>query len=105
VNRAKRSISVLPRHIEAFRDLLIDSGRAPSSLRLDVKIISGIFALGVREGYIAKNPTADVELDNSAGQSREPFTAAEMKALLSTATVQWTTAVHCARRTPVSRRC
>ncbi|MGI8605226.1 MAG: hypothetical protein ACR2OZ_19820 [Verrucomicrobiales bacterium] len=69
--------SVLPRHVEAFRDLLTDAGRAPSSLRLDIKIIGGIFALAVRQGLIAKNPSADVEMDATFGQSREPFTAAE----------------------------
>ena len=85
--------SILPRHIEGFRDMLVEAGRGPASLRKEVFQVSGIFGLAVRQGLIARNPAAMIELDNAAGQTREPFTAAEVKALLKHAEGEWVSVI------------
>lgn len=85
--------AIQPRHVEAFRDVLSGRGRAPASLRLDVKIISGIFAKAVRQGLLAVNPCGSVELNEATGQTREPFTAAEVKKLLRKASRDWKTVI------------
>lgn len=85
--------AVQPRHIESFRDLLAKRKRAASSLRLDVKIVASVFTKAVRQGMLAVNPCGAVELDESAGQTREPFTQAEVDALLREAPEDWKTAI------------
>lgn len=86
--------AVLPRHVEAFRDKLTGAGRAPSSLRLDLKIVAGVFKKAIRQGLLASNPCGAVELDQSTGQTREPFSPSEVEALLRSADGDWKTAVH-----------
>ena len=85
--------SVLPSHLEGFRDNLSAGGRAPSSIRVDVKTLSALFSKACREGLIATNPAAAVELNNEVGQERHPFTDSELAALLKAATDEWKTAI------------
>ena len=63
----------------------------PRSLK-EVFQVSGIFGLAVRQGH-RPNPAAMIELDNAAGQTREPFTAADVKALLNHAEGEWVTVI------------
>jgi integrase len=91
---AKRPLSaVLPRHVEAFRDALKVKNLSPSTIRLNVKVISGAFAYAVRQGIVSVNPVAAVELDDTEGQTKEPFSDDELDALLQEAPTDWKTAV------------
>ena len=85
--------SVHASHMETYRNKLTKAGLSPRSLRLNFKIIAGIFTKGVRQGIIAVNPCGAVEVDDAVGQSREPFSEDEVQALLRVATEDWKTAI------------
>jgi integrase len=85
--------SILPSHLEAFRDHLTAAGRAPSSVRVDLKTLSALFTKACREGLIPSNPVAAVDLNNDVGQERQPFTDSELAALLASASDEWKTAI------------
>lgn len=91
---AKRPLSaVLSRHVEVFRDALKAKKLSPSTIRLNVKVISGGFAYAVRQGIVSVNPAAAVELDDTEGQTKEPFSPEELDALLREAPTDWKTAI------------
>ncbi len=84
-------------HIETLRERHQEfpgaSGRSPASLRLDIKTVASVFTHGVRQGVIANNPVGPVELDDAAGSEKEPFSEAEINALLAAASSDWKTAI------------
>jgi integrase len=85
--------AIIPAHLEAFRDHLTTAGRAPSSVRVDLKTLSALFGHGCRQGLITSNPAAAVDLSEEVGQERHPFTDSEFAALLASASDDWKTAI------------
>ena len=85
--------AVQPRHVENYRDSLTKAGLSPLSLRLTFKVVSGVFTKAVRQGVLTTNPCGAVELDDAKGAEKEPFTAAEVEALLLEASGDWKTAI------------
>lgn len=78
--------SVRPGHCEDYFSTLAGEGLSAPTVRLHAAILSGIFARAVRQGVIATNPVASVELDDSGGESKEPFTDDEVSTLIENAT-------------------
>ncbi|WP_050031102.1 tyrosine-type recombinase/integrase [Verrucomicrobium sp. BvORR034] len=85
--------TILPRDVEAFRDKLVDEGLTGSSVNQRLKIVGAMFATAQRQGIIGSNPARSVEVDDTAQESRDPFTADEVQVLLTKLPDDWPTAV------------
>lgn len=84
---------VRPEDLETFLRERIKSGRATSTARADLKILNIPFGDALRKGKITTNPVAAVKLPAAGGESRIPFTFAEIDALLKEASPEWQTAI------------
>ena len=84
---------MLFRSLEDFRNAFTDKGCAANSIRMEIKTLRAVFAQAVREGLIATNPAAAVELDEAAGAEKEAFTEGEIIAMLRVAPPDWKTAI------------
>jgi integrase len=97
--RAKVSITAItPGDIVSFRDKLRAGGRAASTCNMVVKkILSVPFEQARRLGYILANPTHGVDLLKDRAEARkgakEPFTPAELAALVDAAEGDWNGAI------------
>lgn len=84
---------VTPGDITAFRDSLRREGRALSTCKVTMKVISVPFEAARKLGYILSNPVAAVDALKDKRESqqggREPFTLAELQLLLSAADEAW----------------
>lgn len=78
--------SVRPNHCAEYFAALAKGGLSASTTRLHAAILTGVFSRAVRQGVIATNPVTSVELDDSVGESKEPFTDAEVATLIANAT-------------------
>ncbi len=85
--------AILASEVEAHRDALTKTGRKAGTLRQHVKVIGAMFAAAQRQGMIQGNPAKAIEMDDTAQASREPFTQAELAALLAEASGDWRTAI------------
>jgi integrase len=68
--------------IQQFIEQRLDGGRNPSTVRTDAKILSVPFAMAVRQGVILVNPVSAAEIPEGPKESRTPFTASHLEALL-----------------------
>lgn len=84
---------VRPEDLETFLRERIKSGKATSTARADLKILNIPFGDALRKGKITTNPVAAVKLPTAGGESRIPFTFAEIEALLKEASPEWKTAI------------
>jgi integrase len=97
--RSKASLaSITPGDIIGFRDKLRSEGRAVSTCNMVVKkILSVPFEQARRLGYILSNPCHGVDLLRDRAEARkgakEPFTAAEVSALVESAEGDWRGAI------------
>lgn len=80
------------RDIEAFRNSRLKLVGA-STVSDDMKIIRSAFNRARRQGVIQVNPCEAVDIPKSETQTREAFTASEVKALLATAPAEWKTPI------------
>lgn len=98
-DRAKAPItSITSGDITKFRDNLRKGGRAVSTCNTVIKkILSVPFESARKLGYIPVNPVAGVDQLKDGGKTRisirEPFTAAEVKALVSKSKGDWKGAI------------
>jgi integrase len=76
---------VRERDVLSFRDAESKAGKAGRSVNQELTILSLIFGKAARSGVIAKNPVPDVEKLLEEDTAREPFTLAEVKAILASA--------------------
>jgi integrase len=84
---------ILPKDVEAHRDFLTQSGKRPTTVRQYLKIIGAMFEAARRQGMIQTNPMRSVEMDEAEQESRDPFTLAELRAILTQAKDEWKTAI------------
>ena len=80
------------RDIEAFRNSRLKLVGA-STVSDDMKIIRSAFNRARRQGVIQVNPCEAVDIPASVAQTREAFTASEVKALLAIASAEWKTPI------------
>jgi len=81
--------SVLPRDIEAFRDLQVKLGKSACTANLEVKTLRIPFNQARRQGLILSNPGEAVELLDAGARTRRPFTQEEVQRLLKAADEEW----------------
>lgn len=79
-------------HVDAFKGSRLKVGLAPQSVNLQLKILRAFFAAGHRKGLTERNPAAAVEFLDAGEAIREPFTSAEIHAILREARgTEWET--------------
>lgn len=65
-----------------FVDAGIRSGKRPGTLRVELKILNAAFSHAMRQGLIILNPVAATEPPDGASESKRPFTASQVRALI-----------------------
>lgn len=84
--------AITARDVERFRDARLREV-GPTTARLDVKIVRTVFNRARRQGLLAVNPAEAVDVPRDAAKTRQPFTAAEVAALLQAAPEEWQTVI------------
>lgn len=80
------------RDIEDFRNSRLKLVSA-STVSDDLKIVRTAFNKARKQGAIQTNPCEAVDFPKSVAQTREAFTASEVKALVATASAEWKTPI------------
>lgn len=80
------------RDIEDFRNSRLKLVSA-STVSDDLKIVRTAFNKARKQGAIQANPCEAVDFPKSVAQTREAFTASEVKALVATASAEWKTPI------------
>jgi len=80
------------RDIEDFRNSRLKLVTA-STVSDDLKIVRTAFNKARKQGAIQANPCEAVDFPKSVAQTREAFTASEVKALVATASKEWKTPI------------
>jgi integrase len=84
-DKAKLPITAIASaHIEGFLSWRLKQGVAPTTAKVDVKILSGAFHRAERYAIILKNPVTAVDQPKAVSSEREIFTHEEVKKLLDT---------------------
>lgn len=87
-----RSISTAD--LQAFIDREAKAGKSNVTVALNAKVLRAIFNTAVRAGAVERNPAGLLEVPEVVHEEREPFTTAELEALLKAAEgTDWETAV------------
>jgi integrase len=81
--------ALLPRDIEAFRDLQLREGKSESTANMAVKTLRIPLNLARRQGLILTNPAEGVELLDAQSATRSTFTLAQLNDLLRHADWEW----------------
>lgn len=93
-SRAQKPLaSIAAGDIERYRDFRATSGVSSSTVKRDLKAIRSVLALARRQGLILHNPADEIDLPLVTSQEREVFTPAELRNILSEATLDWKTAI------------
>lgn len=74
---------ITPGDIQTFVDREAQSGKAASTVRLEHKALTALFADALKQGLIPTNPAAAVAVPLEAGESRRPFDWPQIRALLA----------------------
>ena len=80
------------RDVEDFRNSRLKLVSA-STVSDDLKIVRTAFNKARKQGAIQTNPCEAVDFPKSVAQTREAFTASEVKALVATASAEWKTPI------------
>ena len=76
--------------VRAFRDLIAQSGHAPTTVNGTMKILSVPFNAALRLGYIPVNPCLGVDaLRDDAHTEKDVFTAEQVEKLIEAAAGDW----------------
>ena len=87
-----RSISTAD--LQGFIDAEVKAGKSNVTVALNAKVLRAIFNTAVRAGAVERNPAGLLEIPEVVHEEREPFTSAELDALLVAAkNTDWETAV------------
>lgn len=86
--------NVSVRDIQAYIDSMIRRGLAPSTIRVNMKILGAPFNLALRQGLILTNPVPAAELPKGGSEARLPFSKEEVSLLIEEARgTEWHTAI------------
>jgi integrase len=69
--------------IQRFTDTRLDEGRAPKTVQNDLKPISKFLKDAERKGLLLKSPMGAVEIPEAVGETRDPFSEAELSTLFN----------------------
>ena len=82
--RAKAPVeSIASDEIQRFADARLAEGRAIKTVQNDLKPIGKFLKDTERKGLLLKSPMGAVEIDEAEGETRDPFSAAELSSLLT----------------------
>lgn len=88
--RAGASIASLSAgEIEAWRNAELQSGKGATTADFGLKVLRAALNAARRKGLALANPAEAVEAAGGAAETREPFTAEEVVALLNLADKEW----------------
>lgn len=91
--KAQRSLGdVTPLDVQTFLDAQLAEGRRPTSVKLNVKVLSTPFNHALRQGLIVSNPVLAAVVPDGVHESRSPFTWAQVQAILLETSGDWKTA-------------
>ena len=80
--------------LQGFIDSEAKAGKSVVTVSLNAKVLRAIFNTAVRAGAIERNPAGMLEFAEAVHEERDPFTTAELEALLTAAAgTDWETAV------------
>lgn len=86
--------NVTPSDVDAFASARLKGGIAPSTVSVDVKALNVPFNAATRAGLIPWNPVARAQPIEAVKEQRQPFTRAEVEALLEACpSTEWKTVV------------
>jgi integrase len=89
-HRARLNIAAITsKDILDFRDYREGKGLTPTTLNLDVGILSSAFNAALKQGLIPVNPCAAIEPLKNKRQRKHTFTAEQVTALLRKASGDW----------------
>ena len=69
--------------IQRFTDSRLEEGRAPKTVQNDLKPIGKFLKDAERKGLLLKSPMGGVEIPEAEGETRDPFSEAELSSLLA----------------------
>lgn len=85
-----RLASVTAQELESFRDAELSKGKSRATAEFALKVLNGVFEDARRKAIILHNPVQAVTpLSAVAGEERQPFTDAQVQALLAVADTEW----------------
>lgn len=88
--RAAASVaSLTPSEIEAWHRAEITAGKSAGTADYGLRVIRAALARAKRLGLLLHNPAEAVRIFGHASEARQPFTDAEVAALLSVASDEW----------------
>ncbi|MDB6126520.1 MAG: hypothetical protein JWM35_416 [Verrucomicrobia bacterium] len=85
--------SISTADVQAFISSEHASGKASTTIEMLVKVLRAPFNQAFRQGLIAKNPVAGVEIPQGYSEQRDVFTWAQVGMLLEVAQGEWKTAI------------
>ena len=92
--RAQAKLSTIEAaEIQGFIDRELAEGKTPITALMSLKILKIPFGLALRQGVIAFNPAAAVEIANPVSEERQAFSMAQVKSLLSMADPEWVSVI------------
>jgi len=88
--RAQLNIAAITsKDVAGFRDHRQSRGLAPSTVNLDITILSAAFNAACKQGHISVNPCAAIEPVKERAQRKSTFTPEQVTALLKAARDDW----------------
>lgn len=81
--------SITVTDVQNFAELERDSGKSPSTVRVNCTILSGIFHTAQKQQLSSNNPCTGVEFQRPDPDERKPFDEASVRKLLAAATPEW----------------
>ncbi len=88
--------AVTSKDMSDFRDTRERQGLAPSTVNLDITILSSAFNAAQKQGHISVNPCATVEPLPDKAERKHAFTPEQVEALVNAAQGDWRGLILCA---------
>jgi integrase len=83
-------IDITKHDLDAFRHQLLESGLAPASVNVKVKILRMLFKEARRDGYIPEDPAENLKtVRDKSARARRPLTLQEIRRVLAIADPEW----------------
>lgn len=79
--------------IQPFIDAQGKAGKSATTVRMEAKVLSVVFAHAQRQGLTQLNPAAAVVLPDQIGETRAPFTWDQVRDLIKNAAGEWRTVI------------
>jgi site-specific recombinase XerD len=68
--------------IQGYLDSGLAAGKKPKTARNEAKILNVPFAFAHRQGLILANPVASADIPDDSGESKSPFTSAQVSSII-----------------------